>query len=148
FDDPLLAPKILQGFTTEVINPDGLAPAPVGWPSRSVRQQYLRALEGNGPDEWPWTTVGEYLDALHATRPATTLVPSVAAGAVRARVLGIEKVAPTPSQLDEMRREARLGFEEGARMLSFGLVYMPGAYAQTEELVALAEEAAAAGVPI
>ena len=30
FDDPLLAPKILQGFTTEVINPDGLAPAPVG----------------------------------------------------------------------------------------------------------------------
>ena len=29
FDDPLLAPKILQGFTTEVINPDGLAPAPV-----------------------------------------------------------------------------------------------------------------------
>ena len=29
FDDPLLAPKILQGFTTEVICPDGLAPAPV-----------------------------------------------------------------------------------------------------------------------
>ena len=43
-----------------------------------------------------------------------------------------------------MRREVRLGFEAGARMLSFGLVYLPGAYAATDELVAVAEEAARA----
>ena len=41
-----------------------------------------------------------------------------------------------------MRREVRLGLEAGARMLSFGLVYLPGAYAATDELVAVAEEAA------
>ena len=143
FDDPLLAPKVLQGFTTEVICPDGLAPAPVAdW---RARRAYLRALEGDGPAEWPWTTFAEYLDALDATRPAMTLVPSVGHGAVRDFVVGRERVPP---KLEEMRHEVRLAFEAGARMLSFGLVYFPGAYADTEELVAVAEVAAEFGAPL
>ena len=143
FDDPLLAPKVLQGFTTEVICPDGLAPAPVAdW---RARQAYLRALEGEGPAEWPWTTFAEYLDALDETRPAMTLVPSVGHGAVRDFVVGRERVPP---KLEEMRHEVRLAFEAGARMLSFGLVYFPGAYADTEELVAVAEVAAEFGAPL
>jgi N-acyl-D-amino-acid deacylase len=143
FDDPLLAPKILQGFTTEVICPDGLAPAPVAdW---RARRAYLRALEGEGPAEWPWSSFAEYLDALDATRPAMTLVPSVGHGAVRDFVVGGERVPP---RLEEMRRETRVAFEAGARMLSFGLVYFPGAYADTDELVAVAEIAAEFGAPI
>ena len=47
-----------------------------------------------------------------------------------------------------MRREVRLGLEAGARTLSFGMVYLPGAYADTDELVALAEEAARVGAPL
>jgi N-acyl-D-amino-acid deacylase len=143
FDDPLLAPKVLQGFTTEVICPDGLAPAPVA--DRRARQAYLRALEGEGPAEWPWSTFAEYLDALDATRPAMTLVPSVGHGAVRDFVVGGERVPP---RLEEMRHEVRLAFEAGARMLSFGLVYFPGAYADTDELVAVAEVAAEFGAPL
>lgn len=143
FDDPFLTPKVLQGFTTEVICPDGLAPAPVS--DRRARQAYLRALEGDGPAEWAWSTFAEYLDALDATRPAMTLVPSVGHGAVRDFVVGGERVPP---RLDEMRHEVRLAFEAGARMLSFGLVYFPGAYADTDELVAVAEVAAEFGAPI
>ncbi|MBA3843497.1 MAG: amidohydrolase family protein [Actinobacteria bacterium] len=146
FEDPLLTPKILQGFTTEVICPDGLAPAPVA--DRSARQAYLRALEGGGPAHWGWTSFAEYLDALAATRPALTLVPSAAHGAVRDFVLGSGNVSPTAPQLEAMRAEVRLGFEAGARMLSFGLVYFPGAFAGTEELVALAEVAAEFGAPL
>ena len=143
FDDPLLAPKILQGFTTEVICPDGLAPAPVDdW---RARQAYLRALEGGGPQEWPWSSFAEYLDALDATRPALTLVPSVGHGAVRDFVVGGGRVPP---RIDEMKHEVRLAFEAGARMLSFGLVYIPGAYADTDELVAVAEVAAEFGAPL
>jgi N-acyl-D-amino-acid deacylase len=143
FDDPLLTPKILQGFTTEVICPDGLAPAPVSdW---RARRAYLRALEGEGPSEWTWSTFAEYLDALDATRPATTLVPSVGHGAVRDFVVGGERVPP---RLEEMRHEVRLACEAGARMLSFGLVYFPGAFADTDELVAVAEVAAEFGVPL
>lgn len=145
FDDPFLTPKLAQGFTTEVINPDGLAPAPVTRERRHERQAYLRPLEGGGPEPWPWTTVAEYLDALDGSRPALSLVPSIGHGAVRDLVLGGGRVAPTAEQLREMRREVRTGLEAGCRMLSFGLVYLPGAYAETEELVAMAEEAAVFG---
>src|SRR5215212_9621013 len=56
FRDPRLEPKVAQGFTTEVINPDGLAPAPVAEDRRDDRRTYLRALEGPGPEWWVWTT--------------------------------------------------------------------------------------------
>jgi len=148
FDDPLLVPKIGQGFTTEVICPDGLGPAPVAPERTEGRRRYLQPLEGAGPDTWPWTTFDEYLDALDATRPATSLVPCVPHGAVRELVLGPENVAPSAEQLRALRREVRRGLEAGARMLSFGLVYLPGAFAATNELVAVAREAARTGVPL
>jgi N-acyl-D-amino-acid deacylase len=135
FRDPLLAPKILQGFTTEVICPDGLGPAPVH--DREGRRAYLRALEGDGPPEWTWTTFAEYLDALPPT--SMTLVSSAPHGSIR------EVCA---ADVDAMRREVRLAFDAGARMLSFGLVYIPGAYADTEELVSVAEIAAELGAPL
>ena len=47
-----------------------------------------------------------------------------------------------------MRRGVREGFDAAARSLSFGLVYVPGRFAETEELVALAEEAARVGAPL
>jgi N-acyl-D-amino-acid deacylase len=148
FEDPLLEPKIAQGFTTELINPDGLPPAPVAPDRREERRAYLRGLEGPGPEGWPWSTFDEYLDWLEGTRPATTLVPSIGHNSVRDFVVGGAKRAPTAEELAAMRREVRLGIEAGARTLSFGLLYLPGAYADTDELVAFAEEAAAFGAPL
>lgn len=133
--DPLLTPKLLQGFTTEVICPDGVAPAPMR--DVAARRRYLRALEGDGPVEWPWRTFAEYLDAVPPT--AATLVPSAPHGSIREFCGG---------DVEAMRREVRLAFEAGARMLSFGLVYIPGAFASTDELVAVAEVAAEFGAPL
>ncbi len=148
FTDPFLTPKLAQGFTTEVISPDGLSPAPVSRARWRERQAYLRPLEGNGPDTWRWASVGEYLDALDETKPALSLVPSIGHGAVRDLVLGNGRVAATREHLEAMRHETRLGLEAGCRMLSFGLVYLPGAYADTGELVAVAEVAAEFGAPL
>src|SRR5918994_3987882 len=55
---------------------------------------------------------------------------------------------PDREELRRMREEVRLGLEAGARTLSFGLIYMPGAFSQTNELVELAEEAAPFGAPL
>ena len=68
FVDPTLEPKIRQGFTTELINPDGLGPAPLRSEGVEVRRVYLAGIEGSGPAEWPWRSIDEYLDALDATR--------------------------------------------------------------------------------
>ncbi|HEX5913027.1 MAG TPA: amidohydrolase family protein, partial [Rubrobacter sp.] len=88
FRDPRLEPKVAQGFTTELINPDGLAPAPVSEDRLKARRDYLRPLEGPGPERWTWSTFAEYLDALAGTRPAITLVPSIGHNAVRDFVMG------------------------------------------------------------
>jgi N-acyl-D-amino-acid deacylase len=148
FRDPRLEPKVAQGFTTELINPDGLAPAPVSEDRLDARRDYLRPLEGPGPERWTWSTFAEYLDALAATRPAITLVPSIGHNAVRDFVMGGVNRRPDREELLGMRKEVRLGLEAGARTFSFGLIYMPGAFSQTEELVELAEEAAPFGAPL
>lgn len=125
FDDPWLRPKIAQGFTTELILPDGLAPAPVAPDRREERRASLRPLEGPGPERWTWSGLGEFLDALNATRPATGLVPSIGHNAVRDLVMG---TAARPARADEarsMRRAIAAGFEAGARSLSLGLFYLP-----------------------
>lgn len=148
YDDPLLPEVLAQGVTTQVICPDGLAPAPVAPGRWEERRDYLRALEGSGPETWPWETVTEYLDDLDATRPSVSLVPSVAAGAVRDLVIGGERRAATARELEAMREEVRAGFAAGATSLSFGLVYLPGAHADTGELLALAGVAAEHGAPL
>lgn len=148
FQRPSLIPKVAQGFTTELINPDGLAPAPVAPERREDRRAYLRAVEGPGPDQWTWSTYGEYLDALDAARPATSLVPAAGHNAIRDHVLHGEARRPAAEELRAMRDEVRRELEAGARALSLGLVYLPGVFADTEELVALAREAARVGAPL
>ena len=148
FEDPLLTEVLSQGITTQVICPDGLGPAPVAPDRWAERRDYLRALEGPGPDEWPWTSLAEYHDALDETQPAISFATSIGHGAVRDTVIGGERRPPTAAELEEMRREVRAGFEAGATNLSFGLVYLPGAHAATDELVAVAQVAAEFGKPL
>lgn len=143
FAEPELTCKITQGFTTEVINQDGVGPAPVTSERLADRRAYLHVFEGDGPREWTWRSVDDYLRALDATRPATTLCPLVPHAAVRDAVMGGQRRAPTASELDAMRGHVRDGLEAGAWGVSFGLIYTPGAFAETDELVALAEVAAA-----
>ncbi len=63
-------------------------------------------------------------------------------------MIGGERRPPTAAELERMRDEVRAGFEAGATSLSFGLVYLPGAHAETDELVAVAEVAAEFGAPL
>lgn len=148
FARPELKPKVAQGFTTELLHPDGLAPAPVDPARRDDRRSYLVGLEGAGPETWEWSSFAEYLDALEATRPATTLVPSAGHGAVRDYVIGADNRAPDADELRRMRAAIRDCFEAGARTLSFGMIYLPGLYAATDELEEVAREAARVGAPL
>ena len=145
FADPLLTPKLLQGFTTELINPDGMGPAPVTDKRLADRMTQLALSEGPGPPDWPWRSIAEYLDELEQTRPALTLCPFVPHGAVRDAVLGGTQRAPTRGELRAMRRHVAQGMEAGAWGISFGLVYTPGAYADRDEVVAVSAEAGRLG---
>lgn len=148
FVDPLLTPKLGQGFTTELVGVDGLAPAPVaaaGWPERRA---YLAPIEGPGPERAPWESVAEYLEALDGARPATSLVTAVGHNAVRDFVMGRDDRQPSREELVRMRAEVRVALEAGARALSFGLIYLPGMFARSDELIELSHEAARFDVPL
>lgn len=148
FERPGLEPKVAQGFTTELLHPDGLAPAPVDPARRDDRRMYLVGLEGRGPERWGWSSFDEYLSALAETGPATTLVPSAGHGAIRDYVIGSDDRAPDAGELRRMRDATRACLEAGARTLSFGMIYLPGLYAATDELEAISEEAARFGAPL
>ena len=106
---------------------------------------YLAGIEGAGPEEWSWRTIEEYLEALEATRPATTLCPLAPHGSIREFVMNGDRRAPSSEELDSMRREVVLGMEAGCWGVSFGLIYLPAAYAETDELIAVAQATAPYG---
>ena len=110
-------PLLAQGLTTVTLNPDGGGPVDI----KSQRA----AFEKNG------TGVNTALYIGH--------------GSIRREVLGMADRAPTPAELDRMIALARAGMDAGAIGLSMGPYYAPGSYSKTEELIALANVAAAGG---
>ena len=63
----------------------------------------------------------------------------------RKQVLGMENRAPTPAELEEMKRLVDETMRQGALGLSTGLLYVPANFADTEEIIALAKVAARHG---
>lgn len=108
------APYLYQGITTVVMGVDG-----DGEPGVAAR---LSAWETDGIGVNALTYVGH--------------------GAIRSAVMGRDDRPPTPAELDRMRELVRQGMQDGAFGLSSGLFYVPGTYASTEEVIALAATAA------
>ncbi|MCY4075933.1 MAG: D-aminoacylase [Acidobacteria bacterium] len=95
--------------------------------------------EGNdGASPWP---VGEHLARIAATRISPNWAVFAGQGTIRRRVLGNEEREPTRDELERMRTLVARAMEEGALGLSTGLFYVPGSFADTAEIIALAEVA-------
>ena len=135
--EPDALPKVMQGITTEVIGQDGLGEAPINDDMLEDWRRYLSGLNGDPDINWSWRSFGEYLEALNSARPATNVVALVGHGNLRHLAMGMENRAPTPSELDEMRRLITESMREGAFGLSTGLIYPPCVYCDTLELIEL-----------
>ncbi len=92
-----------------------------------------------------WTSLNEYLEHLQNKGVAVNVASFIGAETARVHVLGEGDVDPTPAQLDEMRRLVRVAMEEGAMGVGASLIYAPGTFAETDELVAISAEAARCG---
>jgi N-acyl-D-amino-acid deacylase len=134
---------IRQGVTTQVTGNCGLSPAPV---HDAIREDLRKTLIGPdyGP-AWTWNTFGEFLDRLRAVPKATHVATLVGHGAIRAAAMGFADRHPTPAELQAMRRLTAEAMEAGAFGISSGLVYPPGLYCETGELVELCRVVAASG---
>ena len=131
---------LYQGVTLEVFGE--------GWTLGPINAEMRSALvEQQGEDGFPitWTTLGGYLDFLEDRGVSPNVASFVGATTIRIHELGEADVDPTPDQLGRMRALVREAMEEGALGVGTALIYAPGNYAETSELVALASEAGQCG---
>jgi N-acyl-D-amino-acid deacylase len=127
---------IRQGVTLEVFGEgSSMGPLTDSMKAEAVQQQ------GDIKYEIRWTTLGEYLDYLVRRGVSPNVASFVGATTVRVHELGYADRAPTPAELDRMRDLVRQAMEEGALGVGSALIYAPGFYAKTDELVALAKAA-------
>lgn len=111
------APMIAQGVTTLVLNPDGGGPI-------DLEAQRAKLEQGG---------IGVNAALL------------IGHGSVRRAVMGTENRDPTPEEAAKMAELVRRGLDAGAFGLSSGLFYVPGRFAKTEEVIALAKIAGERG---
>ncbi len=118
---------ILQGVTLEVMGE--------GW-SMGPNSDSMRT------ENRPWVTLKDYLDDLERRGVSPNVASYVGASTVRIHVMGHENRAPSDDELARMQALVAQAMADGAVGLSSALIYAPGAFATTDEIIALAKAAA------
>jgi N-acyl-D-amino-acid deacylase len=131
--------EVKQGVTLEVFGEGSMGPM--------NDKMKADALERQGEIKFDigWTTLGQYLDWLVARGISTNIASFVGAATVRVHEIGYADRAPTSEELERMRALVRTAMEEGAMGVSSALIYAPGFYAKTDELIALSKVASEFG---
>jgi N-acyl-D-amino-acid deacylase len=132
--------KIFQGITTEITG-EGSSIAPLNERTLAGDRPGF-AHYGIKPD---WWTLAEYFARLEKQGLGINLASYVGATQVRRMVVGDDNRAPSAVELEQMKALVRGAMQDGAMGVSTSLQYAPAPYAKTEELIALAAEAARFG---
>jgi N-acyl-D-amino-acid deacylase len=135
--NPHAESKVIQGVTTEVVGNCGISPAPVREGHVEELKEYTGFL-GGGNLRWKWRTFEEWLTHLDILGSLTNLVPLVGHGTLRIATTGFKDCSPTSSEMEAMRQLLLESLRVGAFGMSTGLIYPPGCFADTEELIKLA----------
>ncbi len=141
--NPNAESKVRQGVTTEVLGNCGTSPAP----TNNATLELLKKTWGSEADEvdWSWTTFGDYLRRIEDQGTAVNIVGLVGHGTIRIAVMGVDSQPPSSKELEEMKELVASAMADGAFGMSSGLVYLPGSFATTDELVELCKVVARQG---
>ena len=132
--------KLSQGITTEITGEGG-----------SIAPQNEKTIAPMQPEldhyklKVDWTTLDGYFRRLEKQGTPINIGTYVGAAQVREAVIGDDDRAPTPAELDQMKALVEQAMKDGAFGISTALIYPPGHFAKTEELIELAKVAARYG---
>ena len=129
--------EIRQGVTTQIFG-EGSSMGPL---TDDMKKRLVENM-GDLKYEITWTSLSEYLRDLQRRGVSQNVASFLGATTVREHVIGLEDRQPTPQQLDEMRALVAREMEAGALGIGSSLIYAPGFYASTEELIELCKVAA------
>jgi N-acyl-D-amino-acid deacylase len=138
FSDGRGESMLRQGVTTNVSGNCGSSAAPLVGP---YRDQILPnvAVDMNHELEVSWNSYGEFAEALAKVPKAINIAPLIGHGTIRGAAMGFEARRPSGIELQAMRDLVRQSMEEGAFGLSSGLIFPPGMYSDTSELIEVAK---------
>ncbi len=140
---PQMRHVIAQGITTEIIGQDGSTVAPVHDGIVKELADNMAPLSGVVERPYWWRSYGQYLSEIRKAQPCTRIEGLAGHGTIRMYVMGNDNRKPSPAELQRMKELTAQCMEEGARGISFGLIYPPGSYAETEELTEICKTVAA-----
>ena len=129
--------EIRQGVTTEIFG-EGNSMGPL----TDEMKRRMKEEQGDLKYDVKWTTLAEYLAYLEKKGVAPNVASYIGAATVREHVIGLDDRPPTPTEMERMRALVRQEMEAGALGIGSSLIYAPGTYAKTEELVELCKAAA------
>jgi N-acyl-D-amino-acid deacylase len=129
--------EIRQGVTTEIFG-EGSSMGPL----TDEMKRRMREEQGDLKYDVKWTTLAEYLAYLEKKGVAPNVASYIGAATMREYVIGLDDRPPTPAELERMRALVRREMEAGALGIGSSLIYAPGTYAKTEELIELCRAAA------
>ncbi len=132
--------EIRQGVTLEVMG-EGAAMGPLN----AEMKAELVAMQGDIKYPVDWTTLGEFLAQLERHGVSCNVASFVGLGGVREHELGKTNRPPTADELARMQALVCAAMEEGAMGVSSGMIYVPGVFAKTDEIIALCRAAAPYG---
>jgi len=132
----LLEGKIRQGITTEIIGNCGISVSPVKDDLKPVMAASVGFLT---PDKvpWEWNSMGEFLDLVEKKGVVINVGTLTGHGAIRALLKGFSTGVSSSGEIEEMQGSLKETFEQGSFGLSSGLIYAPGMFADTNELIEL-----------
>lgn len=135
---------VVQGVTTEVMQPDGFAWAPLNRERFAEVRDYLQVFYGDKLPAFDPGSPGDYLDQFRGRVPGN-LVPQVPHLPIRVQVMGWAERPATDAEIEQMLPLVRQWLDLGAVALATGLEYQPTAWADLRELVALSRPVAERG---
>ena len=128
---------LLQGVTLEIFG-EGESMGPLTDDMRAEALSQQADIKYN----ITWRTLSEGLETLVQHGISPNIASFIGAATPRVNVLGRTNRAPTPAELDQMRALTAKAMQDGALGVASALIYQPGNYAHTDELIALAQVAA------
>jgi N-acyl-D-amino-acid deacylase len=126
--------KLAQGITSEITG-EGLSIAPQAPLTLAALQPALEPYQL----KVDWTDLRGYFKRLEKSGTPLNIGTYVGAAQVREAVLGDANRMPTPEELEKMKGLVADAMQQGAFGISTALIYPPGHYAKTEELIELAK---------
>jgi len=132
--NPRAESKIRQGVTTEIVGQDGSSLGP--WRDTGERETSEEIVD-----------IAGFFERLERDGTAVNIASMIGAGTIRGLVIGEDDRPATAEELAQMVALVAEAIEQGACGLSSGLEYVPGGFADLDELVALAEPLRGTGLP-